>query len=239
VKAATAAGYYNAGTVEFLASNDGSFYFLEMNTRLQVEHPVTELVTGLDLVRLQLEIAAGGRLPFTQKDVALRGAAIECRIYAEDPANNFFPSPGKITQLSEPSGPGVRVDSGVYAGWNVPIDYDPMLSKLIVWAGNRDQTIERMLRALGEYHVGGIQSNIPLFRAILNDPAFRSGDLDTGYLDRLLGRGIDFAPPVSSQTLAVAPAVADTRLQPHSKAEVAKAACPSRWLTEGRRSLLR
>jgi acetyl-CoA carboxylase biotin carboxylase subunit len=239
VKAATAAGYYNAGTVEFLASNDSSFYFLEMNTRLQVEHPVTELVTGLDLVRLQLEIAAGGRLPFTQKDVALRGAAIECRIYAEDPANNFFPSPGKITQLSEPSGPGVRVDSGVYAGWNVPIDYDPMLSKLIVWAGNRDQAIERMLRALGEYHVGGIQSNIPLFRAILNDPAFRSGDLDTGYLDRLLGRGIDFAPPVSSQTLAVAAAVADTRLQPHSKAEVAKAACPSRWLTEGRRSLLR
>src|SRR5215469_9562767 len=120
VKAATAAGYYNAGTVEFLASNDGSFYFLEMNTRLQVEHPVTELVTGLDLVRLQLEIAAGGRLPFTQKDVALRGAAIECRIYAEDPANNFFPSPGKITQLSEPSGPGVREDCAVYAGWNVP-----------------------------------------------------------------------------------------------------------------------
>jgi acetyl-CoA carboxylase biotin carboxylase subunit len=239
VKAATAAGYYNAGTVEFLASNDGSFYFLEMNTRLQVEHPVTELVTGLDLVRLQLEIAAGGKLPFTQEDVALRGAAVECRIYAEDPANNFFPSPGKITQLSEPSGPGVRVDSGVYAGWTVPIDYDPMLSKLIVWAGNRGQAIERMLRALGEYHVGGIKSNIPLFRAILNDPAFRAGDLDTGYLDRLLARGIDFTPPVSPQAIAVAAAVADARRQSRPGAEMADGPPPSRWLTEGRRSLLR
>ncbi len=114
--AARAAGYFNAGTVEFLADNSGSFYFLEMNTRLQVEHPVTELVTGLDLVRLQIEIAAGARLPFTQEQIALRGAAIECRIYAEDPANNFFPSPGRITQLAEPSGPGIRLDSGIYPG---------------------------------------------------------------------------------------------------------------------------
>ena len=237
VKAARAAGYYNAGTVEFLAANDGSFYFLEMNTRLQVEHPVTELVTGLDLVRLQLEVAAGGQLPFRQEDVVLRGSAIECRIYAEDPANKFFPSPGKITQLSEPSGPGVRVDSGVYAGWTVPIDYDPMLSKLIVWAATRNQAIERMLRALGEYHVGGIQSNIPLFRVILNDPAFRSGDLHTGYLDQLLAAGIDFTPPSSSQTSAVAAAVAAiARLEESGDATMPAA---SRWLAQGRTRLQR
>ena len=186
IRAARAAGYYNAGTVEFLADQSGQFYFLEMNTRLQVEHPVTELVTGLDLVRLQIAIAAGERLPFTQDQIVLRGAALECRIYAEDPANNFFPSPGRIAQLSEPAGPGVRLDSGIYPGWTVPLDYDPMLSKLIVWAGTREHMIERMLRALGEYHVGGIKTNIPLFRVILNDPAFRAGDLHTGYLDELL-----------------------------------------------------
>ena len=177
IRAARAAGYFNAGTVEFLAENSGAFYFLEMNTRLQVEHPVTELVTGLDLVRLQLEIAAGAELPFTQDQVALRGAALECRIYAEDPANNFFPSPGRISQLSEPAGPGVRLDSGIYPGWTVPLDYDPMLAKLIVWSDNRVHAVARMLRALGEYYVGGIRTNIPLFEAILNDPAFRAGDL--------------------------------------------------------------
>ena len=193
--AARAAGYFNAGTVEFLADNSGSFYFLEMNTRLQVEHPVTELVTGIDLVRLQIEIAAGGRLPFTQEQIALRGAAIECRIYAEDPANNFFPSPGRIAQLAEPSGPGIRLDSGIYPGWTVPVDYDPMLAKLIAWSGTRDQTIERMLRALGEYHIGGIQSNISLFRTILDDPAFRAGEIDTGYLDRLLQHPAPSAAP--------------------------------------------
>src|ERR1700677_3053430 len=208
LKAARAAGYYNAGTVEFLADNSGSFYFLEMNTRLQVEHPVTELVTGLDLVRLQIEIAAGGHLPFTQDQVALRGAAIECRIYAEDPTNNFFPSPGKIDQLSEPGGPGVRVDSGIYPGWTVPIEYDPMLSKLIVWSGSREHAIERMLRALGEYHVGGIKSNIPLFRAILDDPAFRAGDLHTGYLDQLLKTDLNLNPPPSAELMRIAALVA-------------------------------
>jgi acetyl-CoA carboxylase biotin carboxylase subunit len=223
--------------VEFLASNDGSFYFLEMNTRLQVEHPVTELVTGLDLVRLQVEVAAGGKLPIGQEDVALRGWAMECRIYAEDPANNFFPSPGKITQLSEPAGPGVRVDSGVYTGWTVPIDYDPMLSKLIVWAGTREQAIERMLRALGEYHVGGIKSNIPLFRAILNDPAFREGELHTGYLDKLLAAGVDFTPPAGPDEAAIAAAVAAGT----NRTEVAMVAADgaSGWLAAGRRRLHR
>jgi acetyl-CoA carboxylase, biotin carboxylase subunit len=237
LRAARAAGYYNAGTVEFLADNSGSFYFLEMNTRLQVEHPVTELVTGLDLVRLQLEISTGGRLPFRQDDIALRGAAIECRIYAEDPANNFFPSPGRIEQLAEPAGPGVRVDSGIYAGWTVPLDYDPMLSKLIVWSDTRARAIERMLRALSEYHVGGIKSNIPLFRAILNDPSFRAGDLDTAYLDRLLETNLDLNPEPSLDLMQIGALVASRQ---RSGAEIEPVPEPlSRWLTEGRGSLLR
>ena len=236
LKAARAAGYYNAGTVEFLADNSGSFYFLEMNTRLQVEHPVTELVTGLDLVRLQIEIAAGGRLPFTQDQIALRGAAIECRIYAEDPANNFFPSPGRIEQLAEPGGPGVRVDSGIYPGWTVPLEYDPMLSKLIVWSDTREHAIERMLRALSEYHVGGIKTNIPLFRAILNDPAFRAGDLHTGYLDLLLKTDLDLNPQPSQELARLAALVAAKRVE---AADEPQAASSSRWLAEGREGLLR
>ena len=236
LKAARAAGYYNAGTVEFLADNSGSFYFLEMNTRLQVEHPVTELVTGLDLVRLQIEIAAGGRLPFTQEQIALRGSAIECRIYAEDPSNNFFPSPGRIEQLAEPGGPGVRVDSGIYQGWTVPIEYDPMLSKLIVWSDTREHAIERMLRALSEYHVGGIKSNIGLFRAILNDPAFRAGDLHTGYLDLLLKTDLDLNPQPSQELALLAALVAAKRVE---VADEPQAASSSRWLAEGREGLLR
>jgi len=186
VQAAKSAGYTNAGTVEFLVDADRNFYFLEMNTRLQVEHPVTELITGLDLVHLQLRIAAGEKLPFRQDDVKLRGHAIECRIYAEDPENNFFPSPGKITRLLRPSGPGVREDSGVYEGWTVPLDYDPMLSKLIVNAPDRASAVARMRRALDEYFVGGIKTNLPLFRRILEHPNFLAGRIDTGFLDRLL-----------------------------------------------------
>jgi acetyl-CoA carboxylase biotin carboxylase subunit len=186
VQAAKSAGYTNAGTVEFLVDSARNFYFLEMNTRLQVEHPVTELVTGLDLVHLQLRIAAGEKLPFQQEDLRLRGHAIECRIYAEDPENNFFPSPGTITRLLRPSGPGVREDSGVYEGWTVPLDYDPMLSKLIVHAADRPAAIARMKRALDEYFVGGIKSNLPLFRRILEHPDFAAARIDTGFLDRLL-----------------------------------------------------
>jgi len=186
VQAAKSAGYTNAGTVEFLVDADRNFYFLEMNTRLQVEHPVTELVTGLDLVHLQLRIANGEKLPFGQEDLHLRGHAIECRIYAEDPDNNFFPSPGKITKLVCPSGPGVREDSGVYEGWTVPLDYDPMLSKLIAYAPDRATAIARMRRALDEYFVGGIKTNLSLFRRILEHPDFISARLDTGFLDRLL-----------------------------------------------------
>jgi len=186
VRVAEAAGYTNAGTVEFLVDQQKNFYFLEMNTRLQVEHPVTELVTGLDLVHLQIRIAAGEPLPFSQQDVTIRGHAIECRIYAEDPDNNFFPSPGKITLLLAPSGPGIRRDSGMYEGWTVPMDYDPLLAKLIGYGTDRDQAISRLTRALNEYFVGGIKTNISLFRRILRHPEFQAAKIDTGFLDRLL-----------------------------------------------------
>ena len=186
VKVAQIGGYTNAGTVEFLVDERRNFYFLEVNTRLQVEHPVTELVTGLDLVHLQIRIAAGEPLPFRQEDVQLRGHAMECRIYAEDPDNNFFPSPGKITLLLIPGGPGIRRDSGMYEGWSVPLDYDPLLAKLIGYGSDRRQTIMRLRRALHEYFVGGIKTNISLFRRILKNPEFVAGKLDTGFLDRLL-----------------------------------------------------
>jgi acetyl-CoA carboxylase, biotin carboxylase subunit len=186
VRVAQAAGYTNAGTVEFLVDHEKNFYFLEMNTRLQVEHPVTELVTGLDLVHLQIHIANGERLPFTQHEVNIRGHAIECRIYAEDPDNNYFPSPGNITLLLLPSGPGIRRDSGMYEGWTVPMDYDPLLAKLIGYGTDRNQAISRLTRALNEYFVGGIKTNISLFRRILNNADFRAAKIDTGFLDRLL-----------------------------------------------------
>jgi acetyl-CoA carboxylase, biotin carboxylase subunit len=186
VKAAKAAKYANAGTIEFLVDQQRNFYFLEMNTRLQVEHPVTELVTGLDLVHLQIRVANGEKLPIKQEDVSVRGHAIELRIYAEDPDNNFFPSPGRITRLISPSGPGIRRDSGMYEGWEVPLEYDPLLAKLIGYGETREMAIDRLRRALVEYFVGGIKTNIPLFRRILLHPDFRAGNLDTGFLDRLL-----------------------------------------------------
>jgi acetyl-CoA carboxylase biotin carboxylase subunit len=201
VRVARAADYTNAGTVEFLVDQQKNFYFLEMNTRLQVEHPVTELVTGLDLVHLQISIAAGEKLPFTQEDVRLRGHAIECRIYAEDPDNNYFPSPGEITLLLEPSGPGIRQDSGMYEGWKVPLDYDPLLAKLIGYGTDREQAISRLRRALSEYFVGGIKTNLSLFRRILGDADFLSAKLDTGFLDRMLKRTED--KPVDSRPAEV------------------------------------
>ncbi|HLJ87970.1 MAG TPA: acetyl-CoA carboxylase biotin carboxylase subunit [Candidatus Angelobacter sp.] len=197
VRAAKSAGYTNAGTVEFLVDSERNFYFLEMNTRLQVEHPVTEITTGVDLVHLQLRIASGEALPFQQHDIVMRGHAIECRIYAEDPDNNFFPSPGKITRLLQPSGPGVREDSGIYEGWTVPLDYDPMLAKLIVYASDRPSAIARMKRALNEYFIGGIQTNLGLFRRILDHPDFIAGRIDTGFLDRLLSAKENGAVPVN------------------------------------------
>jgi acetyl-CoA carboxylase, biotin carboxylase subunit len=184
VRVAKAARYSNAGTIEFLVDQQKNFYFLEMNTRLQVEHPVTELITGLDLVHLQIRIAAGEKLPFAQENVLIRGHAIECRVYAEDPDNNYFPSPGKIALLQEPSGPGVRLDSGIYEGWTVPVDYDPLLAKLICYGTGRPQAIARLSRALNEYFVGGIKTNLALFQRILSDRDFQAGNIDTGFLDR-------------------------------------------------------
>ena len=199
LKVVRAADYYNAGTVEFLVDQDRNFYFLEMNTRLQVEHPITEAVTGIDVVKQQFYVAAGEELSIRQEDVVMRGAAIECRIYAEDPDNNFFPSPGRISMLRVPGGPGIRDDSGVYPGWTVPLDYDPLLSKLIAWAPTRIEAIRRMERALGEYEIGGIKNNLGLFREILHHPEFVAGNFDTGFIDRWIKERQEAEPgdPVS------------------------------------------
>jgi acetyl-CoA carboxylase biotin carboxylase subunit len=179
-------GYTNAGTVEFLVDAQRNFYFLEVNTRLQVEHPVTELVTGLDLVKLQIRVAAGEPLPFTQEDVKLSGHAVECRLYAEDPCNHFFPSPGTILSWRAPSGPGIRFDDGVYEGFRVPTDYDPMLGKLIAWGQDRAEAIARLDRALEDHSVTGIKTNAGLLLSILRDPEFLRGDIFTRWLDERL-----------------------------------------------------
>ncbi len=185
VKVAKAVNYVGAGTVEFLVSDlDRSFYFLEMNTRLQVEHPVTELITGYDLVREQIRVAWGERLSFTQDDVTITGHAIECRVYAEDPETNFMPSPGLITRLRLPQGPGVRDDGGVYEGSEVSIYYDPMISKLAVHGRDRAEAVARMRRALMEYDVAGIKTTLPFFRELMDDPEFIAGNLDTGFIPR-------------------------------------------------------
>jgi acetyl-CoA carboxylase biotin carboxylase subunit len=176
-------GYVNAGTLEFLVGEDREPCFLEMNTRLQVEHPVTEMVTGVDLVKLQIRIAQGEPLPLRQEDVVQRGHAIECRVYAEDPERGFLPSPGRIETLRVPGGPGVRDDSGVYEGWEVPVHYDSLVSKLVVWAESREEAIQRMRRAVAEYRVVGIRTTLPLFARVLASPAFVSGDFDTSFLD--------------------------------------------------------
>ena len=182
IKAAQAVDYVGAGTVEFLLGADGSFYFLEMNTRLQVEHPITEMVTGIDLVQAQIRIAGGEPIGLDQDEIVQTGHAIECRIYAEDPANNWAPSPGVIRGYREPGGPWVRVDSGVYGGAEVSLFYDPMVAKLVVWGVDRDEAIRRTQRALLEYRVRGIATNTAFFRQLLNDEDFVSGDYHTGFL---------------------------------------------------------
>jgi len=183
VAVAKASGYVNAGTVEFLVDLQGGFYFLEVNTRLQVEHPITEMITGLDIVRIQLEVAAGNALSFTQEDVRGRGHAIECRIYAEDSEKGFYPSPGKIIYMQEPSGPGIRNDCGVYSGFQVPVEYDPILSKLIAHAGDREQAISRMIQALEEYIILGVKTPVPFLIDVLKSDAFRRGDTFTDFIE--------------------------------------------------------
>jgi acetyl-CoA carboxylase biotin carboxylase subunit len=227
------AGYYNAGTIEFLVDAERNFYFLEMNTRLQVEHPVTELVTGRDLVHEQLRVAAGKPLSFSQADIVMRGAAIECRIYAENPDAGFLPSPGLITRLVAPSGPGVRYDSGSYEGWEVPIYYDPLLAKLCVWAEDRTAAINRLARVLDEYGVEGINTTISFFREITRDEEFRRGEFDTGFIERFLNKRQ--ANEEEDPTLADIAAIVAVLHAKSQASQVEKTqAVESRWKMSGR-----
>src|SRR5580700_8319045 len=250
VRLARAGGYVNAGTVEFLVDANLNFYFLEVNTRLQVEHPVTEQVTGLDLVKLQIAIAAGHRLPFAWESITPRGHAMEVRLYAEDPANNFFPSPGKILSCHVPSGPGIRLDDGVYEGWTVPMDYDPLLSKLIAWGNSREETIARLRRALEESTITGIKTNIALFLRLLTEPDFLRNEIHTKWLDQLLARkqpaGAASDESASADAAAIAAAVYQATqarkqsgtLPSQADTSQSDAGKLSRWKLEGRRDQL-
>ncbi len=242
LKIARAADYVGAGTVEFLVSDvTREFYFLEMNTRLQVEHPVTELVTGIDLVREQITVAAGAQLSFTQDEVAWRGHAIECRVYAEDPDNNFLPSPGRITHLRLPQGPCVRDDGGVYAGADVSIYYDPMISKLAVWGRTRAEAIDRVRRALDEYAVGGIKTTLPFFRAVVRDAEFIAGQLDTGFITRFFARRnaheahtVEIEDTATRDMAVIAAALAHTERAQVATTNGAPQAPVSNWRNTGR-----
>ena len=204
VAAARAVGYVNAGTVEFIATPDGAFYFLEMNTRLQVEHPVTEFVTGLDLVKLQFAVAAGERLPFTQDDLTQRGHAIECRLYAEDPRNGFLPAVGDLIRFIPPEGAGVRVDAGVASGDTITIHYDPLIAKIIVYDRTRADAIRRMDAALRATVILGTTTNRDFLRALINHPAFAAGEVDTGFIERNLDDLIPPEAPISDLALIAA-----------------------------------
>ncbi len=184
INVARSAQYYGAGTVEFILDENLNFYFLEMNTRLQVEHPVTEMITGLDLVKLQIQVAQGEKLPFSQSDITMRGHAIEVRVYAEDPANNFLPDVGRLITYQRPQGHGIRVDDGFEEGMEIPVHYDPMIAKLIVHANNRQEAIAKMLRAIDEYRITGVATTLPFCRFVLRHPAFYNGDFDTRFVEQ-------------------------------------------------------
>jgi acetyl-CoA carboxylase biotin carboxylase subunit len=241
VKIAKAVNYMGAGTVEFLVADaTREFYFLEMNTRLQVEHPVTELVTGFDLVREQFRVAVGHELSFKQDEIRWTGHAIECRIYAEDPANNFFPSPGTITELREPSGPGIRLDSGVYLNSEVSIHYDPMIAKLAVWGRTRSEAIDRLRRALDEYEVSGITTTLPFFREVVRDDEFQKGRLDTGFIQRFNSRHDSSSPsPPTNEEMHVAIIVAALEYRRRQKkAANVSGSVSNRWKLSGRHAAL-
>jgi acetyl-CoA carboxylase biotin carboxylase subunit len=239
VQGAKSVGYFSAGTFEFLLADDGSFYFLEMNTRLQVEHPITELVTGIDLVREMVRIAQGEPIGFPQQALAARGAAIECRVYAEDPANGFLPSPGVVDTLVTPAGPGVRDDGGAYAGCTISSHYDPLISKLCVWAATRNQAIFRMRRALSEYVVTGIRTNLAFHEQLLAHPEFVDGHYDTGFIERHK-TALLAAPRLDKsrrEALAVAAAVASAGMQKTTLAPEAsgsRGSRPSPWVAHHR-----
>jgi acetyl-CoA carboxylase, biotin carboxylase subunit len=217
VRAARAVDYCNAGTVEFLLDRSGAFHFLEMNTRLQVEHPITELVTGIDIVKEQFSIASGRKLRLKQEDVKIKGHAIECRINAENPYNNFLPEAGRITYLTEPTGPGVRLESGIYDGFVVSLYYDPLLSKLVVWGETRAEAILRMRRALEEYRIGGIHTTIPFHQQVMDLPRYQGGQVDTSFVDGPDGFRLSDA---SSRDLAKVAAIAAALLE-HEKGQQA------------------
>jgi acetyl/propionyl-CoA carboxylase alpha subunit len=208
VNAARAVGYVNAGTVEFIAMPDGEFYFLEMNTRLQVEHPVTELVTGIDIVKLQFAIAAGVELPFTQSDITQRGHAVECRIYAEDPGNQFLPAVGPVLTFIPPEGPGIRVDAGIQSGDAITIHYDPLIAKIIVHDRTRRDAIDRVQRALADTVILGTTTNLQFLRVLLAHPAFQSGTVDTQFIDANLDSLLP-APPSLPDAALIAAALAE------------------------------
>ncbi len=246
VELARAVNYVGAGTVEFLVADaTREFYFLEMNTRLQVEHPVTELVTGIDLVREQITVAAGARLSFTQADVGWRGHAIECRVYAEDPDNNFFPSPGTINYLRLPFGPGIRDDSGVGLNSEVSIYYDPLISKLAAWGRDRAEALDRLRRALDEYEVGGIKTTLPFFREIVRDQEFISARLDTGFIARFQERrtkpagreSLDDERTVQQDMVMIAASIHYAKLQKQAL-QGTFTGDQSRWKMSGRNALL-
>jgi len=233
VAAARAVDYVGAGTVEFLLDEDGSFSFLEMNTRLQVEHPVTELVTGIDLVRTQIDVAAGGVLPWTQDQIVSRGHALECRIYAEDPSRGFMPSTGRLLLYREPDGPGVRVDSGVSEGDEITQHYDPMLAKLSVHADTRAEAIDRMRDALRRYPILGVSTNGEYLDAVLDHPAFRAGQITTAFLEQHLA---DWSPAAVDDIVLMATAVADAvhLTIPRHSADAAVSQPNSPWARLGR-----
>jgi acetyl-CoA carboxylase biotin carboxylase subunit len=210
-----------------------------MNTRLQVEHPITELATGLDLVKLQIQIAAGARLHLKQEDIRWRGWAMECRVYAEDPYNGFLPYPGKITRLTRPLGPGIRIDGAIYEGWTVPMEYDPLLAKLAVWAPRREEATDRMIRALREYDIGGIRTNLGFFRQILEDREFRAGHLHTDFIDEFFQRHHPPRPPRDLAAVAALAAALHARSRSGAADSDSAAAAASAWLRTGRSELLR
>jgi acetyl-CoA carboxylase biotin carboxylase subunit len=241
VRLAKAAGYVNAGTMEFLVDADRNFYFLEMNTRLQVEHPVTEMVTGLDLVKEQFAIAAGEPLCHRQEDLEIRGAAIECRIYAEDPFQNFVPSPGRIIGLREPGGAGVRIESGVYEGYEVPVHYDPLIAKLITWGRDRLEAAHRMRRALMEYNIQGIKTTIPFHQRVMTDAEFLQGNIDTTFIDRRFA-GRPHAWDESQREVALVSAALHAYLRDQARAGAASAgsrSVESPWKLAARQAGLR
>ena len=207
IDAARSCSYFNAGTIEFLMDSNKNFYFLEMNTRLQVEHPVSELITRTDLVKEQISVASGNKLSFKQNDLKINGHAIECRIYAEDPFNNFLPSTGTINNYSQPSGPGVRVDSGFRNGSQITVHYDPLISKLVCWAEDRHSAIERLLRSLSEYTVGGLTTNISFLKLIVDHPLFRTGEFDINFLNDEFMRSIDSLNNINKQESEKAAAI--------------------------------